>query len=874
MSMRASRFPGGSKDNQPVPVTTTWDNLPSVFAPGDPSAGLPVGKHMIVPLSGKLDTPAWSPCEFRANGTRTKTDALRVHCFVVDFDGGTSEEIGALCTKHGVKKRKELPPAGLLELRKISEDNYAKLSLALKGLAFYAHTSFSHGTDEKPIALRIIVRLTRPIEAAEWPRAWRLLNAKFFGLCDVATKDVSRLYFVASMPSGTSDQAGHIVATGAGDALDVDRILGQDTNASAVDSFNAEMMSSLGVSASEEGRPVPLDEVNEFAHAVARSKSPKKSEVGKRLKKMCAGERFAMQGAADSLGGIDNALVRMCYSLCEQFPDAAPRSLAEHFKRALEIQFREDGEGHTVDDVHNKLVRFMAETRTRLSERDAQVVAARAVRIREAFGSERIEGYSPEELSAFGNAFGDMSHRWVIQYGSNYYVFFDGDYRPAVSEKSLVTAVARDLSPAYTAGVEVYKKRETGETVPKTPQELVLEYGSVAHEVHVELSAERCRYDLDRRVFVEAPCPLRVTAGEFVPEVDQWLKAINSPLLLAWIALVTRIDRPCSALYLAGAKATGKSLLAEGLARLWTTGGSTQALHALGGTWNEDLTRCPLVFADEALPPKLRASGYTGELREAIQNIRRPLVRKYRPNAIMLGAIRLVLAANNSSLLETTEALTPNDIAAIADRFLYVDMPVKAAEYLESIGGRKRVHEIFVERDGLAKHALWLRDNHPPIDGGRFFFPNGSEEIARSLTTSSGIRGSICAWLCMYLLDPGTVENMQENNPAGRLVFVDKETLHITPAALAQYWASYKTNRQPPSPGQSGTALRGLSTAEGVVSVSHGGKESTFYRIDPANLETWATETGYCSVEQLRRALAVASKTKGTKPANMPGANA
>ena len=866
MMLRVSRLPGGAYDNQPITVDTTWERLiMDVVAPGDAAAGIPAGRHMIVPPSSKETTPAWCPCEFRQGGKRQKSDVIRVYAFVIDFDGGSPDEIAALCQRHGVKKKSDLPKDALADLKTIAQDGYRRLSESLKGIAYYAHTSFSHGTDEKPIALRVVVKLTRPVESAEWPRFWRAANARFGGLCDVATKDASRLFFVAAMPAGTLEQAGHGVSASPGEPLDVDRLLGQEDM--GADAFNASMMAAISTGVPDAGRTISMEELNEFAHSVTRSKSPKKAEVGKRLKKMCVGERFALPGVQDSFGGIDNAIVRMGYMLCEQFPDGSPRSLAEHFARSLDVMFREDGEGHTVDDVHGKIVRFMAETRTRLAERDAQVVAARASRIREAFGTDRTEGYTPEELQAFG----DMGHKWIVQFGSSYYVFFDGDYRPPVSEKALVCAVVRDLAPAYTAGVEIYKRRETGEILPKTPQELVLEYGSVCHEVHVNLSSPACRYDVPSRTFVEATCPLRVLEGERVPEVEAWLKAIGSEKLKAWIALVTRVERPCSALYLDGVKASGKSLLAEGLARLWTTGGATQAIHALGGSWNEDLTRCPLVFADEALPPKIRASGYTGELREAIQNTRRPLVRKYRPNAIMVGAIRLVLAANNASLLETQETLTPNDIAAISDRFLYVEMPQAAADFLESIGGRKRVHEIFVERDGLAKHALWLRDNFPVADAGRFFFANGSQEIARSLTTSSGIRGSICSWLAMYLLDAGPVENLQESSPLGRQMFVEGGTLHVTPAALAHFWNAYKTNRNPPSPAQAGTALRGLSTC--IVERSYKGKETSFYQIDPANLETWASDTGYCSREQIKRALVTLS-SKSTRPVTMPGANA
>ncbi len=89
----------------------------------------------------------------------------------------------------------------------------------------------------------------------------------------------------------------------------------------------------------------------------------------------------------------------------------------------------------------------------------------------------------------------------------------------------------------------------------------------------------------------------------------------------------------------------------------------------------------------------------------------------------------------------------------------------------------------------------------------------------------------------------------------GKLVRIEQGQLHVAPSALANHWQCYKTNRNPPAPGQAGSALRGLSL-EGTVTMTNGGKEITYYRVDPANLETWAIEHGYCSAEQIQKALA------------------
>lgn len=845
--MFASYFPHGATDNVPHKVgPLNFDDLATVMAPGDRAAGIPPGRHMIRPPADKNGSPGWSPCEYREGALRSKSNVIRVYALVIDFDGCTADQLQGAAKRRGLTDPKDVPRE---DREPFARENMAQLTARLQGLQFIGHTSWSHNTDKKPVAVRVAVKLSRPVEAAEWPKFWRHANTFFGGLLDPATKDASRLFFCAALPAGT-DERDHKVFASAGEALDVDKMLGEPEIGHAQD---AEILAALGISADGsvgQGKSITLDEVNEFAHEIARSKNPKKSDVGRRLKKMVMGEPFALQGSADPLGGIDNAIFRMCAFLAEKFFDRDPVAVAKMFERSLAEHFKRDGETHDVDNVKTKFERVAEEIRTKRSEADQQALIARGRRIREAFQTDRVQGYTPDELLAYG----DMDHKWVIQHGASFYLFFDGDYRSPVGDKAVIPAAARDLAPAHTAGVEVFETDEgSGISRPKTPLSLVLDYGAVAADVVVDLTAQRSYFDGPTRTFVEASCPRRIVEAKYNPLVDEWIKSIGSKELEQWIALATQLDRPCAALYVEGVKGSGKSLLAHGLARLWSTGGPTTAANAIGGTWNDDISRCPLVLADEALPPKVRASGITGEIREFIAASRRPLARRYKPNATMIGAVRMILAANNKNLLETQEILTPNDIAAFAERFLYVKMPQAAASVLARIG-RETVEKVFIQEDAIASHALWLMENVKDLPNGRFFFENGGEEIARTLTSQSGVRGSVCTWLVMYLLNPQPIE-MQTNGPPQ--VEIKDGELYVTAQALAQYWASYKTNRMPPSPAQAGNALRGLSH-DGVIEVA----DLTFYRVDSRNLLTWAEETGYCAGEQIRQALAGRSKNK------------
>jgi hypothetical protein len=206
--------------------------------------------------------------------------------------------------------------------------------------------------------------------------------------------------------------------------------------------------------------------------------------------------------------------------------------------------------------------------------------------------------------------------------------------------------------------------------VRKTLTELVDEYGTVADHVVIDLAAQQSHYDDKTRTLHYSTCPMREIEPRYVKEVDEWLTLWeNASRLKDWLAVSMLISRPCAALYVEGTKGAGKSLIAMGVSRLWTEHGPSLLKNVIG-SWNDDLLKCPIVFADEVLPDSLRRGGNSGTLRSFIQETKRSLTVKHMPNRQMVGAARLILAANNESLLETDEHLTTEDIAAIAERYL------------------------------------------------------------------------------------------------------------------------------------------------------------------------------------------------------------
>jgi hypothetical protein len=156
-------------------------------------------------------------------------------------------------------------------------------------------------------------------------------------------------------------------------------------------------------------------------------------------------------------------------------------------------------------------------------------------------------------------------------------------------------------------------------------------------------------------------------------------------------------------------------------------------------------------------------------------------------------------------LFHTGEALSNNDIEAIKGRILFFDVDNPSRDYLNALSEAEQ--DALVAGDGIAKHALWLRDNHEIGDKDRRFLVTGTNTVFhQSLMTDTGIRSDVCCWLVSYLQNPGKLHNDKDC-----LIRVFEGDLLVHARALISYWKTYPTNINPPAASLISTTLADLS---------------------------------------------------------------
>lgn len=436
-------------------------------------------------------------------------------------------------------------------------------------------------------------------------------------------------------------------------------------------------------------------------------------------------------------------------------------------------------------------------------------------------------GYTKRELAAFAEQQRcdelTFQKRWIIMSAGAHYVYADGRYLSPITAKDLAVSLPRDLEAApvvFTAPMPggAIRRRNEGE--------ILSDYATVARKIIADMSLASSYYDPATQTFYEAVCAPRAIAPAYDEQIARWLMLLGgaqADKLLDWVATYSDLRRQTCALYLEGPKGCGKTMLATGLARLW--GQSPSRLDGVLGNFNSTLVNNPLIFVDETLPESQRRMN-SGILRELIGSSARTLKRKFLPDADLLGAIRLIFAANNLSLLNFDEELGPADLEAVAERFLHIKVDARAAEYLRSIGGRDATQGWVEAGDRIAAHALWLRDNREVNPGARFLVEGEITELHRQLATTSGKgRSLVVEFLLRVLLErprPPVQTALVKDIEACRKVQIGDGKLLVNVNFIQEHWREVmKAQPNPPSTKLIGSVL---------TSISYPGRQNVYER--------------------------------------------
>lgn len=472
---------------------------------------------------------------------------------------------------------------------------------------------------------------------------------------------------------------------------------------------------------------------------VNRSKNPDPNTIYRALAYSVAVDSRTTQqnGAAPSLDNL--------WNLCKQF---CAKTISERLES---------------DEIKQQIVE-LANERSALSGRVIDVEDTQKM-----LETEEIPDEHDDAISI------PLNRRCVLTFARNYYVLnqknalyegpFDATNVPAMIEKycpSIAPPIRNDKMNLVSmpeiltrCGTEI---RDMTAVIGKRGKKFILSTQTLEEGVACVRSDLRPRYHAD---------------------IDKWLRLVGgaqAEKLLDWLATFIELDKPTCGLYLKSDGGSGKGMLANGLARLF--GSAPTMYQNIIGTHNDGLAVCPLVWADEEIPPSQHGKTPSAVFRTLVGNSVFNLRRMYAPPATLRGCLRLLVTANNNNALKIHEDLTPEDYQAIVDRIGYIQVGPQAKKYLESIGGRETT-EKWVAGDGIAEHTLWLAKNRVVVRDARFLVKGWESTMHKHLQVTSGMAGNAVEVIA-YAIAKSPVPNGFE---------LGNNLIYVTVPAVAGIWA-------------------------------------------------------------------------------------
>lgn len=683
----------------------------------------------------KFKAPGWSPSLYDKGAKRNNANVKAVSALVYDLD-------------------------------ELTLDSWKELRSRLRETKWlwYAHSTHRHSatwSTKHPGKLRLILLLARPAKPDEWKRLFHsVLNELQLPKGPEQAKDLSRFFFcpVTSMGQKLYERQGgsRPIPVDAPQSAGNGVIYGSPTYRPTSEPPPPPKAPSKTV---QELRSHSSKTVN-LKHLRNLLRRQTKAESKALARKLLKGEPLGLPGERDS--NMQRAAGLLAYSC----PPGTPiEALLELLRPSLMAMPTDDPDREWAK-AEDKLSRAVARREEAL-EREKEEREELVRELSEASESaddpdteryweepepkkkkKRGLPYTEEEIAKWAEEAGctpkQFQKRWIIQHDRAHFVFVGGRYRAPVTTNALEAALQKDFARAP---IPLWMETEKGGLKRIPIREVVLQHTTVARHLRASLTLPKSRYDTKTETFVEALCPPRkLTPTEF-PEVGFWLETLGGKKLLDWVATVNRLESQTCALYIMGPKGIGKNLLANGLARLWSEGGATP-INSIYEDFNDYLAKCPLIFADEQLPQR---RDITADLRALIGSGTQFLKRKFLPATQVDGAVRLIIAANNTNLLNTKNDLSEYDLAAVAERFLYIHAPQRAADYLQAIGGKTEVAK-WLKEDRIARHALWLAKHRKVREGGRWLVSGELSSWHESLAVQSGIGSAVCEWLVKNLI--------------------------------------------------------------------------------------------------------------------------
>ena len=450
---------------------------------------------------------------------------------------------------------------------------------------------------------------------------------------------------------------------------------------------------------------------------------PKSREIAKRLRFVADGKEIADHGERDSV------LYACLATLAEQWPHAEGDAIVSLFGPSLALWQQDDEREGRVDtdwegialDKWERVAGEQDERHAELDERDIE-------RRRTAWHLVDVDS----------DAAADPAQPIVVHKGKTYYMRIGHLWYGPITRDDIGADTMAALRALYTIDCQDFTA-------------LLAAHGKPVREIRYSYTIEHTV--LKRGVLIVRAAPVRDLTPAYSETVERGIDALcggHAASFRHWVGGLLRQDKPCRALILSGDRGLGKSMLLDGLARLWFHG-KAEMHHVVGRRFNDSVLETPYVVADDSTAPSEQGLSLAMYLRQAVSERTQKFEKKHLDIAKIDGSLRFAIGTNDAMELvqgAVSHKLNDASVAAFAERLLHIPLQAEGAGWWmrDMLPGETEAErtERLVSGDEIAKHALWLMqqpENMQPR--GRFWLEAADESLHKLAVFSSGLRGDI-----------------------------------------------------------------------------------------------------------------------------------
>jgi hypothetical protein len=572
--------------------------------------------------------------------------------------------------------------AATFDFDHMQEEELLENILRLKEVPYVMSSTASDNPVGGDRCFRVVLPLDKPVSRTTWRRKWQSIVDQY-GLikADTKTSDPARIFFI---PTARLDGTGTVyTGDGKGTLTDVQKVL------LSVKSEKTKRLAGRIACGAPLARPGHRNATINEAAWLLRALFPQASDA--ELHSIITPSLKAMESGK---GGVEEELA------------VFQRNVDAQRVRKPELDAEQQQQGEDISAA------FAPE---------AQPPGLPKVAAPTKYTAEATKGFHPQH--------------WIVQKDASYFFRNPEGYTGPFGSESAESAMHQELRMS---GLRLESVSQKGIRKKFTTKEMIASNGVVAHHLEGSLDAPHSYFDESTMTFTEAIAPLRNISPVQHTEVNDWLVAMGgskADQLLDWVASVTKLKHQCAGLLLEGDAGSGKTLLANGLASLWSTSGPSP-FDVIASDFNSSLKTCPLVFADEGFTVP-RNGNVNDILRRAIASPSIHLRRKFISDVTVKGAIRVMMATNDENILKDFKDVGADARDALAERILLIGIHDGKARAI--LSGMPHEDKAIWKELMIAEHALWLRDNRVVKHGKRFIVEGVGTEITDRLSVSAGV---------------------------------------------------------------------------------------------------------------------------------------